>query len=83
MAEYKNKIRSFISNFVGARTAAGDEEDIFALGFVNSLFAMQLITWIEKEFKVQVEDDELDLKNFNSVDAIARFTARKLTLQAA
>ena len=55
----------------------GPEDDIFALGFVNSLFAMQLVMFVEKEFGVAVEDEDLDLDNFRSVDAIARLIERK------
>lgn len=54
-----------------------DADDIFALGFVNSLFAMQLIAWIERTFEVKVEDEDLEIANFNSVDAIANFVGRK------
>jgi acyl carrier protein len=81
MNECKTKTREFVSQFVGTRSASGDDEDIFAMGFVNSLFAMQLIAWIENEFRLKVEDEDLDLQNFNSVSAIARFTERKTAVQ--
>ena len=55
-----------------------DGEDIFALGFVNSLLAMQLVSFIEKEFGVNVSDEDLDLDNFRSVERIDHFVERKL-----
>jgi len=53
-----------------------DADDIFASGFVNSLFAMQLVMFVEKEFNLTVEDDDLNIDNFRSVDAIAALVSR-------
>jgi methoxymalonate biosynthesis acyl carrier protein len=54
-----------------------DDEDIFAAGFVNSLFAAQLVTFVESEFGIVVENDELELAYFSSVDAITDFVGYK------
>src|SRR5262245_50980098 len=54
-----------------------DEEDIFASGYVNSLFAMQLVLFIEQEFHVAIEDVDMDMENFRTVGAIARLVERK------
>jgi methoxymalonate biosynthesis acyl carrier protein len=70
------KIRAFLSAYIHAANWA-DCDDIFAMGFINSLFAMQLVMWIEKEFGITVENDDLELSNFNSVDNIAAFVDRK------
>jgi methoxymalonate biosynthesis acyl carrier protein len=72
----KKKIEVFISSFVRGHVL-GHDEDIFALGFVNSMFAMQLVMFVEKEFGITVEDEDLDLDNFRSVDAIAGLVERK------
>ena len=53
------------------------DEDIFALGFVNSLLAMQLVAFVEKEFGIRVEDEDLDLDNFRTIQAISNLVARK------
>jgi len=76
MNENRTKIRSFFSRFFRT-TDLKDGDDIFALGFVNSLFAMQLVAWLEKEFAVTVADKDLDIQNFNSIDAITGFISRK------
>jgi len=76
MDDSKIKIKAFLSQFF--QTAELKEnDDIFALGFVNSLFAMQLVTWVEKEFGIQIEDEDLDIENFNTIAAIADLVARK------
>lgn len=78
MNERKDKIREFLARFFRQHQLA-EHEDIFALGFVNSLLAMQLVTFVEKEFGVSVADDDLDLDNFRSVERIDAFVARKLS----
>lgn len=53
------------------------DEDIFAAGYVNSLFALQLITFVEKTFLIRVDDEDLELANFRSIAAIDAFVERK------
>lgn len=75
-------VREFISrSFHG--WSHGDGDDIFALGFANSLFAMQLVAFIEKQFRMEVDSDDLDIDNFRSIDAISRFVERKLAATTA
>jgi len=69
-------VREFITrSFNGARV--GDGDDIFALGFANSLFAMQLVAFVEKEFALEIDSDDLEIDNFRSIDAISGLIARK------
>lgn len=76
MDNIKERIRSFISRFFRNYNLR-DDEDIFSLGFVNSMFAMQLVQFVEMEFRVEVDSDDLDLDNFRSINAIARLVERK------
>ncbi|HKX31663.1 MAG TPA: acyl carrier protein [Blastocatellia bacterium] len=76
MNHSKIKIRNFLSRFFQAPELKEDD-DIFALGFINSLFAMQLVAWVEKEFGIQIEDEDLEIDNFNTIEAIANLIARK------
>lgn len=55
----------------------GDDTDLFESGVVNSLFAIQLMTFVEKRFAVEMESDDLDIENFRSLNATAAFVARK------
>lgn len=72
----RDAIRSFLSRFFRGH-ALRDDEDIFALGFVNSLFAMKLVTFIETELGVRVEQSDLDIANFRTVDAMVAFVERR------
>ncbi|MDT5272450.1 MAG: hypothetical protein QOH49_4636 [Acidobacteriota bacterium] len=76
MQENKTRIREFIARF-HRNLDLRDDMDIFALGFVNSLMAMQLVLFVEKEFEIPIENEDLDLDNFRSVNAIADLIERK------
>lgn len=67
--EIKNKVREFLGRFV-RNYDLQDDDNIFEKKLVNSLFAMQLITYIEKEFNIVISNDEFDQSNFKSVNAI-------------
>ncbi len=70
------KIREFLSRYF-PKHELKEDDDIFALGFVNSLMAMQLVAFVEKEFGITVEDEDLELDNFRSICAINDLIARK------
>jgi len=77
MDEVRDRIRAFLSRYIRIQDLP-DDADIFALGLVNSLFAMQLVTWVEQEFDITVGDDELELSNFNSICAMVSFVQCKM-----
>jgi acyl carrier protein len=77
METVKNDVRAFLLPYFRNHPLA-DDENIFALGMVNSLFAMQLVLFVEKEFEVTVENEDLDIANFSTIDAIAGLVERKL-----
>ncbi|MFF0312976.1 acyl carrier protein [Streptosporangium sp. NPDC004379] len=51
-------------------------QDIFALGFVNSLFAMELVMYVEKTFGVTIPNEELRIDNFRTATAMAGLVTR-------
>ena len=74
----QSKIKAFLSRFIPDKELQEDE-DIFALGYVNSLFAMQLVLFVEKEFNIAIDNKDLDLENFKTIDAMARLIEGKKT----
>lgn len=77
MQDIKEKIKVFLSKFFRKREQ-NDDEDIFATGAANSLFAMQLILFLEKEFNIRVENSDMDIENFKTINSISRFVAKKI-----
>ena len=54
-----------------------NDDNIFQMGFVNSMFAMKIINFIESEYDIKVLDDDLDINNFSSVNKIAAYVNGK------
>ncbi|HEX2914454.1 MAG TPA: acyl carrier protein [Chloroflexia bacterium] len=75
--QIKSRIREFLGRFF-VNYNLNDDEDLFALGFVNSLFAMQLVQFVEQTFGITVGDEDMDLDNFRSINAITNLVERKL-----
>ena len=63
-------------NVTGGRDVANDEL-LIENGVVTSLQTVELVTFLEDEFGITVEDDEFDEENFGSVDAIAALVEGK------
>ena len=73
----RSKTREFITGFCRNQDLR-DDHDIFALGFVNSMFAMQLVLFLEKEFQIAIENEDLEIENFSTLNAIGALVERKL-----
>ncbi|HEU4556705.1 MAG TPA: acyl carrier protein [Longimicrobium sp.] len=74
--QIKTRVREFVSRFFRGHQLQ-DNEDIFASGYVNSMFAMQLVQFVESDFGVTVESEDLELDNFRTIDAITALVQRK------
>lgn len=79
--QVKEAIRAFIQTSINI-DGLGNEENLFESGIVNSLFAVQLMTFIERTFEIEVGTDDLDIENFKSIDATAAFVAKKIKARA-
>lgn len=76
MNEIQIKLKTFLSKFFGNYDLQPDE-DIFALGFVNSMFAMQLVLFVEQEFQISIENEDLEFENFRTINSITNLVERK------
>lgn len=77
----KTKIRGFLSRFFRAHDLK-DDEDMFSLGFVNSLFAMQLVMFIEDEFNIKIDDDDLEPDTFRTINNMMTLIENKVYMTA-
>jgi methoxymalonate biosynthesis acyl carrier protein len=75
--QLRSTIRQFIERNINAdEVELADGDNIFSLGYVNSIFAMRLLTFIEKQAAITVADEDILLANFCSVDAMLALIAR-------
>ena len=69
-----------LSGFFAAATAGNTpapDEDYFALGLVNSLLALELVTHLERRFGIEIGVADLDLDNFRTMRRVTDFVLRK------
>lgn len=80
-AGIKIKIKNFLSHFFREQEIKEDD-DIFSLGFVNSLFAMQLVMFLESEFGIMIDNADLELEKFRTINNIEKFIEIKSVPEA-
>jgi acyl carrier protein len=73
----KEKIKHYLLQKIGGEIQLNSDDDIFEQGLVNSMFALQLVMYLEKEFSIKISNDDLQLSNFNTIDHIERFVQYK------
>jgi len=78
----KNQIRDFIckTTFSDPEKISGDTL-LFEEGIFDSMGLLNLISFLEEDFSINVADSELETANFGSINAIASFLERKLKMK--
>lgn len=69
------KIKDYILRTVDEKDV-NDDTDLFETGIIHSLFAIQLVIFIEKTFHLELEED-LTKENMQSIRAIANLIGEK------
>ncbi|MFO7525102.1 MAG: acyl carrier protein [Ignavibacteriaceae bacterium] len=80
MDDHKEQVKNFIvENFLfGDNSKLNDDTDFFRSGIVDSTGMLELVGFIETSFPLKVEDEELIVNNFSSLNNVSAFLARKL-----
>ena len=75
----QEKVREFIiqTSYVSDDEISNDTL-IFAQGIMDSMGFISIIGYIEEQFSITPNDDELLEENFESIHAITDFVARKI-----
>jgi len=80
MEKRKAMIRSFIiENFLfGDDNGLKDETSFLDEGIIDSTGVLELVTYLEEEFEIEVEDEELIPENLDSISNIAVYLEEKI-----
>jgi len=80
----RGKIREFIlKNFVfEGNEHLSDDQSLLKSGVVDSTGVLELIAFVEDQFHVHFEDNELVADNFDTINRVAACVTRKLTPHA-
>lgn len=55
------------------------DEQLIESGVIDSLGVLDIVEYMEREFKITVSDEELVPENFRTIDHLAVFVRKKLT----
>jgi methoxymalonate biosynthesis acyl carrier protein len=72
-----------ITEFLSAalRRPVEADDDYFEQGFADSLFALELVTFVETRFDLAIEVEDLDLDSFRTAHRITEVVRRKTGAQ--
>jgi acyl carrier protein len=77
----KTSVRAFIvENFLFGQADEGLTDDVsfLGVGIIDSTGILELVTFIEERYEIQIEDDEMLPENLDSLDNVSAFVLRKL-----
>jgi acyl carrier protein len=76
----KQKIREFIvENFLfGSDDGLEDETSFLEGGIIDSTGILELVAYLEEQFGISVQDEELIPENLDSINNVAAYLQKKL-----
>jgi acyl carrier protein len=80
MVEIKAKIKSFIlAECVPGESAENLDDDLplRANGILDSLSLLKLVSFVESEFRVEVDAHDVDDTNFGSINSVAAYVQNR------
>lgn len=86
MTAIETRIRDFIDSSFPPATPGIEyppTQSLLESGVIDSMGVLSLVMWLEQEFGITVDDDEVLPENLDSISAIAGFVERKLAASGA
>ncbi len=81
-AAARNDIRSKVLGLARSRglkaASLRDDEVIPETGLLDSAAIMELIVWLETRFDIEIDQADLTLENFGTVDAMVEYVSRAM-----
>jgi acyl carrier protein len=80
----KEKVRKFIETnfYVPEGESLGDDASLIDRGVIDSTGVLELIGFLQDEYKIEVADDEMVPENLDSIARIEAYLTRKLAAAA-
>ncbi len=76
-----SRIHTFIADdlLMGQGVEFGNDDSLLEEGIIDSLGLLEIVNFIEAEFELSVEDEDVTLDNFGTVSAIASYVEASKT----
>jgi acyl carrier protein len=83
-ADTASTIRSYLVEtfLLGSDDGFADDESLLESGIIDSTGVMEVVVFLEEQFAIAVDDDELVADNLDSVTRLAAFVSRKAAAAA-
>lgn len=80
MTYIKNKVNKFIvQNFLfGEKGDLEDDTSFLENGIIDSTGILELIDFLENEFSLRIDDDDILPDNFDSVEKVVNYIAKRI-----
>ncbi|MCS6285444.1 MAG: acyl carrier protein [Nitrospira sp.] len=85
MASIEAKVRQYVLDkllFGRTEVVVDGDTSFLESGIIDSTGVLELVAFLEEEFRVKVEDEDLIPANLDSVNAVTRFVERKSAVPA-
>src|SRR5437867_13019302 len=81
-AQIEQRLRTFIVEnfFFGQTTPLGVNDSFLEKGIIDSTGILELVTYVEETYGIQVASEELAPENFDSISRLSKFVRHKLTI---
>lgn len=73
------RLRDFVAKnfYLPDPAALTDQTSFLDQGIIDSTGVLELVTFVESEYRITVADDDMVPANFDSIDALAAFVAKR------
>jgi acyl carrier protein len=77
---FVREVRAFVVNnfLLGKGDTLTDDASFMELGIIDSTGMLELISYLEKTYEIEVTDDELNPDNLDSISKIVDYLSKKL-----
>ena len=73
----RDAIRGWVRDSVGTSVPLTDTTDLIGDGVLTSLQTVELVTYLDERFGIEIDDEEFVEENFRSIDTIAALVDSK------
>ena len=76
----ENKVRNYILEnylFTDDQSELNNEDSFLEKGIIDSTGVLEVIFFLEEDFKISVDDEEMIPENLDSVDNIVKYLSTK------
>ena len=79
MMEHEHEIRKFIAEkfLFGEDNNLPSDASLLEAGIIDSTGVLELISYLEEQFKIKVDDDELVPENLDTIAGVCKFLSKK------